>query len=152
MQEEVVQNQQIIDSFEKQIDIFINEFTEKEITNAALSKFFDKVINNLSNNKLINDTVFDIYYGKQIITKPFKPDFTTFSQQNYDENWQKFYSFNRDIMIENTIGFISKNLKKASIKDKLYYSFAKLSEQLDLTAVSDYFMKKIDNYIIFDKV
>lgn len=152
MPEEVVQNQQIIDNFEKQLDIFINEFAEEEITNNTLSKFFDKVINNLKHNKLINDTVFDIYYGKQIITKSFKTDSATSSEQIHDENWQKFYSFNRDVMIGNTIVFISKNLKKASIKDKLYYSFAKLSEQLDLTTVSDYFMKKIDNYIIFDEV
>ncbi len=53
-------------------------------------------------------------------------------------------------MIENTIGFIAKNLKKASIKDKLYYSFAKLSEQLDLNAISDHFMNKINNYITFN--
>lgn len=45
-------------------------------------------------------------------------------------------------MIESTLVFIAKNLKRASLKYKLYYSFAKLAKQLDLNAVSDHFMKK----------
>lgn len=45
-------------------------------------------------------------------------------------------------MIESTLIFIAKNLKKASLTDKLYYSFAKLAQQLDLNVVSDHFMKK----------
>ena len=63
-------NEQIIESFEKQLDIFINELTEEEIITAILNNFFDKVINNLKNERLINNTIFDIYQGKAVITKP----------------------------------------------------------------------------------
>lgn len=53
-------NEQIIENFEKQLDIFINELTEEEIATAILNNFFDKVINNLKNERLINDTIFAI--------------------------------------------------------------------------------------------
>ncbi|WP_064429635.1 hypothetical protein [Rickettsia sp. Tenjiku01] len=145
-------NEQIIESFEKQLDIFINALTEKEITTAILNNFFDKVINNLKNERLINDTIFDIYQGKAVITKPIYSDYIASSEPKYNEHWQKFYSFNRNLMIESTLIFIAKNLKKASLKDKLYYSFAKLAQQLDLNAVSDHFMKKIDYYITFNNL
>ncbi|QCS24643.1 hypothetical protein FEC77_06105 [Rickettsia parkeri] len=145
-------NEQIIESFEKQLDIFINVLTEKEITTAILNNFFDKVINNLKNERLINDIIFDIYQGKTVITKPIYSDYITSSEPKYNEQWQKFYSFNRNLMIESTLIFIAKNLKKASLTDKLYYSFAKLAQQLDLNAVSDHFMKKIDNYITFNNL
>lgn len=150
MSQNILQNKQIIKSFEKQLNIFLNEFKEEEITNIILSNFFDKVINNLKHEKLISDTLLKVYQGKAVIAKPLHKDYPQSPEQTCDENWQKFYSFNRDIMIENTIGFIAKNLKKASIKDKLYYSFAKLSEQLDLNAISDHFMNKINNYITFN--
>ncbi|WP_032138909.1 hypothetical protein [Rickettsia tamurae] len=143
-------NEQIIESFEKQLDIFINELTEEEITTAILNNFFDKVINNLKNERLINNTIFDIY--KAVITKPIYSDYIESSEPKYNEHWQKFYSFNRNLMIESTLVFIAKNLKKASLTDKLYYNFAKLAEQLDLNAVSDHFMKKIDNYITFNNL
>jgi hypothetical protein len=146
------QNEQIIESFERQLDIFINEFAEEAITKAILNNFFDKVINNLKNERLINNTIFDIYQGKAVITKPIYSDYIESSAPKHNEHWQKFYSFNRNLMIESTLVFIAKNLKKASFKDKLYYSFAKLAEQLDLNAVSDHFMKKIDNYITFNKL
>ena len=145
-------NEQIIESFEKQLDIFINALTEKEITTAILNNFFDKVINNLKNERLINDTIFDIYQGKAVITKPIYFDYIASSEPKYNEHWQKFYSFNRNLMIESTLIFIAKNLKKASLTDKLYYSFAKLAQQLDLNTVSDHFMKKIDNYITFNNL
>ncbi|EAA26254.1 hypothetical protein [Rickettsia sibirica] len=145
-------NEQIIESFEKQLDIFINALTEQEITTAILNNFFDKVINNLKNERLINDIIFDIYQGKTVITKPIYSDYITSSEPKYNEHWQKFYSFNRNLMIESTLIFIAKNLKKASLTDKLYYSFAKLAQQLDLNAVSDHFMKKIDNYITFNNL
>jgi|GEM_PF-4351125 len=145
-------NEQIIESFEKQLDIFINEFAKEEMTKAILSNFFDKVINTFKNEKLINNTIFDIYQGKSVITKPIYSDYIESFEPECNEHWQKFYSFNRNLMIENTLAFIAKNLKKASLKDKLYYSFAKLAEQLDLNAVSDHFMKKIDNYITFNKL
>ncbi|MFV0274562.1 MAG: hypothetical protein AB8U53_04875 [Rickettsia aeschlimannii] len=145
-------NEQIIESFEKQLDIFINALTEKEITTAILNNFFDKVINNLKNVRLINDTIFDIYQGKAVITKAIYSDYIASSQPKYNEHWQKFYSFNRNLMIESTLIFIAKNLKKASLTNKLYYSFAKLAQQLDLNAVSDHFMKKIDNYITFNNL
>ncbi|MCX4080298.1 hypothetical protein N7280_06930 [Rickettsia rhipicephali] len=145
-------NEQIIESFEKQLDIFINALTEKEITTAILNNFFDKVINNLKNARLINDTIFDIYQGKAVITKPTYSDYIESSEPKYNEHWQKFYSFNRNLMIESTLIFIAKNLKNASLTDKLYYSFAKLAQQLDLNAVSDHFMKKIDNYITFNNL
>ncbi len=132
------------------LNIFLDEFKEEEITNIVLSNFFDKVINNLKHEKLISDTLFEVYQGKTVIAKPLHTDYPQSPEQTHDENWQTFYSFNRDIMIENTIRFIAKNLKKASIKDKLYYSFAKLSEQLDLNAISDHFMNKINNYITFN--
>ena len=135
-------NEQIIESFEKQLDIFINALTEKEITTAILNNFFDKVINNLKNARLINDTIFDIYQVKTVITKPIYSYYIASSESKYNEHWQKFYSFNRNLMIESTLIFIAKNLKKASLTDKLYYSFAKLAQQLDLNAVSDHFMKK----------
>ncbi|WP_395476547.1 hypothetical protein [Rickettsia endosymbiont of Pantilius tunicatus] len=150
MSQNILQNKQIIKSFEKQLNIFLNESKEEEITNIVLSNFFDKVINNLKHEKLISDTLLEVYQGKAVIAKPLHTDYPRSPKQTCDENWQKFYSFNRDIMIENTIGFIAKNLKKASIKDKLYYSFAKLSEQLDLKAISDHFMNKINNYITFN--
>lgn len=145
-------NEQIIESFEKQLDIFINALTEKEITTAILNNFFDKVINNLKNERLINDIIFDIYQGKTVITKPIYSDYIASSDPKYNEHWQKFYSFNRNLMIESTLIFIAKNLKKASLTDKLYYSFAKLAQQLDLHAVSDHFIKKIDNYITFNNL
>ncbi|ABV76599.1 hypothetical protein [Rickettsia rickettsii] len=145
-------NEQIIESFEKQLDIFINALTEKEITTAILNNFFDKVINNLKNERLINDIIFDIYQGKTVITKPIYSDYIESSEPKYNEHWQKFYSFNRNLMIESTLIFIAKNLKKASLTNKLYYSFAKLAQQLDLNAVSDHFMKKIDNYITFNNL
>ncbi|AFB29302.1 hypothetical protein [Rickettsia rickettsii] len=145
-------NEQIIESFEKQLDIFINALTEKEITTAILNDFFDKVINNLKNERLINDIIFDIYQGKTVITKPIYSDYIESSEPKYNEHWQKFYSFNRNLMIESTLIFIAKNLKKASLTNKLYYSFAKLAQQLDLNAVSDHFMKKIDNYITFNNL
>ncbi|AFB26637.1 MULTISPECIES: hypothetical protein [spotted fever group] len=145
-------NEQIIESFEKQLDIFVNALTEKEITTAILNNFFDKVINNLKNERLINDIIFDIYQGKTVITKPIYSDYIESSEPKYNEHWQKFYSFNRNLMIESTLIFIAKNLKKASLTDKLYYSFAKLAQQLDLNAVSDHFMKKIDNYITFNNL
>ncbi|ALN41018.1 hypothetical protein ASQ44_02145 [Rickettsia rhipicephali] len=145
-------NEQIIESFEKQLDIFINALTEKEITTAILNNFFDKVINNLKNARLINDTIFDIYQDKAVITKPIYSDYIESSEPKYNEHWQKFYSFNRNLMIESTLIFIAKNLKNASLTDKLYYSFAKLAQQLDLNAVSDHFMKKIDNYITFNNL
>ncbi|WP_341787575.1 hypothetical protein [Rickettsia endosymbiont of Cantharis rufa] len=146
------QNEQIIESFERQLDIFINEFAEEAITKAILNNFFDKIINNLKNERLINNTIFDIYQGKAVITKPIYSDYIESSEPEHNEHWQKFYSFNRNLMIESTLVFIAKNLKKASLKDKLYCSFAKLAEQLDLNAVSDHFMKKIDNYITFNKL
>ncbi|KJV80615.1 hypothetical protein RHORCCE3_1548 [Rickettsia hoogstraalii str. RCCE3] len=145
-------NEQIIESFEKQLDIFINELTEEEITTAILNNFFDKVINNLKNERLINDTIFDIHQGKAVITKPIYSNYIESSEPKYNEHWQKFYSFNRNLMIESTLIFIAKNLKKASLTDKLYYSFAKLAQQLDLNVVSDHFMKKIDNYITFNNL
>ncbi|ABV85087.1 hypothetical protein [Rickettsia massiliae] len=145
-------NEQIIESFEKQLDILINALTEKEITTVILNNFFDKVINNLKNARLINDTIFDIYQGKAVITKPIYSDYIESSEPKYNEHWQKFYSFNRNLMIESTLIFIAKNLKNASLTDKLYYSFAKLAQQLDLNAVSDHFMKKIDNYITFNNL
>lgn len=150
MSQNILQNKQIIKSFEKQLNIFLDEYKEREITNIVLSNFLDKVINNLKHEKLISDTLFEVYQGKAVIAKPLHTDYSQSPKQAHDENWQKFYSFNHDIMIENTIGFIAKNLKKASIKDKLYYSFAKLSEQLDLNAISDHFMNKINNYITFN--
>ncbi|MFV9930127.1 MAG: hypothetical protein AB8U82_04530 [Rickettsia endosymbiont of Haemaphysalis japonica] len=145
-------NEQIIESVKKQLDIFINALTEKEITTAILNNFFDKVINNLKNERLINDTIFDIYQGKTVITKPIYSDYIASSEPKYNEHWQKFYSFNRNLMIESTLIFIAKNLKNASLTDKLYYSFAKLAQQLDLNAVSNHFMKKIDNYITFNNL
>ncbi|XVN41315.1 MAG: hypothetical protein RCO49_01655 [Rickettsia endosymbiont of Argas persicus] len=152
MLQNTVQNDQIIKSFEKQLGIFINEFKEEEITNITLNAFFDKVISNLKNEGLISNTVFEIYQGKAVVTKPLNTDYSHFQSQTSDENWQKFYSFNRNIITENILTFISKNLKKASIKDKLYYSFAKLSDQLDLHEISDHFMNKINNYITFNNL
>ncbi|GAA5252251.1 hypothetical protein [Candidatus Rickettsia kedanie] len=145
-------NEQIIESFEKQLDILINELTEEEITTTILNNFLDKVINNLKNERFINDTIFDIYQGKAVITKPIYSDYIESSEPKYNEHWQKFYSFNRNLMIEHTLIFIAKNLNKASLTDKLYYSFAKLAQQLDLNVVSDHFMKKIGNYITFNNL
>lgn len=150
MPQNIVQNDQIIKSFEEQLDLFVNEFKEEEITNTVLSNFFDRVINDLKNKDLISDITFEVYQGEAIIAKPLHNDYSQTLEQTHDEHWQKFYSFNRNIVIENIIMFISKNLKKASIKDKLYYSFAKLSDQLDLNEVSDHFMNKINNYITFN--
>lgn len=155
MSQNMVQNDQIIKSFEKQLDAFINEFTEEELTNVTLNNFFDRVINNLKNERLIDNIIFEIYQGKPVVTKPLYNDYSQPLEQIrdenwHDENWQKFYGFNRNIIIENILTFISKNLKKASIKDKLYYSFAKLSDQLDLNEISDHFMNKISNYITFN--
>lgn len=152
MSENVVQNDRIIKSFEKQLDIFINEFKEEEVTNIVLSNFFDKVIHNLKNEGLISNIIFEVYQGKIVVTKPLHSNYSQQLEQTHDEHWQKFYGFNRNIIIENILTFISKNLKKASIKDKLYYSFAKLSYQLDLNEISDHLMNKISNYITFNNL
>ncbi|ABV75279.1 hypothetical protein A1C_05125 [Rickettsia akari str. Hartford] len=109
------------------------------------------MINNLKNERFINGTIFDIYQGKAVTTKPIYSYYIKSSEPKYNEHWQKFYSFNVNFMIESTLIFIAKNLNKASLTDKLYYSFAKLAQQLDLNVASNHFMKK-DNYITFNNL
>ncbi|MCC8369598.1 MAG: hypothetical protein LN573_06060 [Rickettsia endosymbiont of Oxypoda opaca] len=151
MPKNVERNKKIIENFEKQLDKFIKELKEKEITKEILGKFLDDVINNLKNKNLINEITFDIYRGKAIIENIAYPS-NDLSTDRDIHQWQKFYNFNHDIMLDNTLAFISNNLATSSLKDKLYYSFAKLCKQLGLEAISDHFHEKIKLYITYEKL
>lgn len=151
MPKNVERNKKIIEIFEKQLDKFIKELKEKEITKEILGKFLDDVINNLKSKNLINEVTFDIYRGKAVIENIAHPS-NDLSTDRDIHQWQKFYNFNHDIMLDNTLAFISNNLATSSLKDKLYYSFAKLCKQLGLEVISDHFHEKIKLYITYEKL
>jgi hypothetical protein len=143
MPDNVTPNKEVIISFEKQLAKLVKESKETKLTYEILDKSFDYTINNLRKANLINNTTFDIYQGKPVVGAAPYLNYDLFANPNI-QTWQKFYNFNRKMMIDSTLEFIEKNLKKASFKDKLYYSFAKLFDQLDLHTLSDHCIKKIE--------
>ncbi|MFY9589473.1 hypothetical protein [Rickettsia endosymbiont of Halotydeus destructor] len=144
MQENAEQNKKIIENFEQQVDKLIKEQKEQILTKAILGKFLDDIISNLKDKNLIDEITFDIYQGKAVIENINYPH-NALSNDPEIHQWQKFYNFNRDIMLNNTLTFLSNSLITFSLKDKLYYSFAKLCKQLGLQLISDHFTKKLNN-------